>query len=199
MIRRHNLKQSLFIPVHLVFGILGYGVCWWLFTSMTGSVFEAFEPQLPSGIHGKRELVAGGIAWIAILAASYEGWKLWNQGITELPGLLSEVYPHSGWGAGAGSARFDMAAWSVEFRLFLNLILCGPLQLLAAWQRMGSRIPDTPETHARIEEWKAFAESQKGWHSESLYNRDETALERLIQMGFLDYSPTKRLVAVRNR
>lgn len=197
MIRRHNLKQLLFVPLHLAIGVMGYLLCWWLFTAVIGSVFKRFEPHLPASLMEKREIVTNGIALLAIFAATLEGWKLWSQGITDLPGIFNVVSPPSQWGVGAGSARFEMTTVAVEYRVILNLALSGPLQVLAAWQRLRALIPDTEENRATIQRWRQVAEAQRGWHSETVYAEDGSALEWLCRMGFLDYSPTRRLVIVR--
>lgn len=196
MIQRHNLKQLLWVPVHLTLGSLGYAVCWWFFTSTGETLWDRFEFLLPHAVMKNRGTAISAITSLAILAATYEGWKLWSEDRTELPGLLSGVVPQSAWGPGAGLGRIEMTTLAVELRLLLNLVLSGPIQMLSAWRRLLSTIPDTTENRSRINRWSHFADAQSGWHAEDLYSEDETALEWLIRMRYLDYSPTKGLVKV---
>jgi hypothetical protein len=197
MIRRYNLKQQLLLPLHLFVGIVVTWLFWSLFHDVIGLGFDRFEPQLPNSIYAMKETIGGAFATLLVLAAMWEAWRMWRSGISELPGILEEVFPWSNLGPGAGSGRWDMAGWSVEVRVLVHIGLFGPLQIFAAWQRLQNWIPDTPENRSRIEHWKAFAESQERWHSELLYRSDEDALDWLIRMHFLDYSPTKGLVRVR--
>lgn len=200
MILRHNLRQLLLAPLHLLVSTLAYWFCWSLCEQAVFVIANRFEPWLSHAFLAKDlPIWASNFAWIVLAAASWEGWRLWSSGITELPGIFDELSPHCHRGPAAGSGHLHLAEARLDYAILLNLALCAPLQAFAAWQRLRNLIPWHDAARERFERWHRFAEERGGWHSEALYSPDPEALDWLILSGCLDHSPTKALVAFRKR
>lgn len=197
MILRHNLKQLLLAPLHLAVSALAYWFCWNLCEQTFLGFANSFEPWLSQAFLAKVPFLASSFSWIVLAAASWEAWRLWSSGITELPGVFDELSPHFHPGPAAGSGHLHLAEARLDYAILLNLALCAPLQAFATWQRFRNLIPWHDSARERFERWRRFAEKRGGWHSEALYSQDPEALDWLILAGCLDHSPTKALVVFR--
>lgn len=199
MIFRHNLRQILCAPLHLLASALACWLCWLVFRGAILTLAGIFDPWVHYPLLAQAPPFADAFAWLALAAATWEAWCLWSRGFTDLSGFLGQLFPHRPLGAGAGSGRLLLAETSRERAIILNLALCGPMQAFGAWQRLRNLIPSHSEARERFERWRRFAEERGGWHSEALYSEDREALRWLILAGILDHSPTKARVTARNR
>ena len=135
------------------------------------------------------------VLWGAILIASaFYGYRVWSENSGMFPGVLSAT-PYFGKSPTNRLCEHDLIEFSMAKQILTNIALSTCLQLLFAIQRIRNWIPDSQALRKRLDDHLLFANQQKRWHSITEYE-DREALDYLIRMGKLSYSPTKQQVKI---
>lgn len=198
MIRTYNCIQILLAPVHALIGVLAGLFTIGFVDSLVGYIYENFDLLITGWMvenRPKLRLVCFGTTFVvtAILA-----FRIWSRSQTSLPGILSAVPRFdSNPIRRASYGEIEIVSYSALFRILGNLFLCCPLQFLFALQRFRNLIPDTSTNRKRIENAYQYAAQRTWWHPITDYDDDSDAIDYLIRMRKVSYSPTKSVVKVK--
>ena len=186
MIAAHNRRQLALAFLSALIGV----AC-----SMLAFVFFRFAARFVgtsiewSGLVESSEIIAG----IAVGALFLSGYRLWRSGIGHTTFVDSSLNVNvEAVSGGAMMTGVYAQRVSVPAYFLSQVFLAGPLQLLGAYTKIRSRIPDEPGLEARLENLLATLIEKDKWESLTDYPQQLEELNHLIRMGKLQYSPSSR-------
>ncbi len=185
MIRRYNQSQII-KAVLLAFG--GVGLCglgYLFFRYVPAYACWQFGFPLPAS-------VGVGIGAAGLVATWFSAWRTWKArgGLFSYHG--SGLYHNLG-DETAGAYVTDFYAHRVTGPAYAlgQIFMAGPQWLLKAWTLLRSRIPDSPDLEARLEETLARLRAVNKWQGLKDHPDARTEILHLAQMGLMDWSAQK--------
>lgn len=78
-----------------------------------------------------------------------------------------------------------------------QIFLSGPLQILRAYERLASRIPDSPNLERELLAFRDQLREKKRWLPISDFAGRELDVTYLARLGLVDWSPSKGTLKAR--
>ncbi len=182
MISRYNRAQLVRAILALFGGLTCCYLAFLFFRYASAFVAWRFDRPLSS------TLTFGiGLTGLAVVMISgYRTWK--SQGGLQSYHESSLYHDLGEETAGALVVGFYAHRITAPAYILTQLFLSGPLLLLRSLTLVSSRIPESPELSARLQQTLAFLRAANKWQSLSDYPSHRPEILYLAQMGLIDFS-----------
>jgi hypothetical protein len=182
MIRRYNFSQTL---KAILFAIGGLICCWLAY------LFFRYLPVVVAWQLGYSlpPLAPVGLGLAGLAAAWVSGYRSWKCRGGPFGYHESALYHDLGTDT-AGAVVTDFYAHRITAPAYVlgQVFMAGPGCLLRAWTLFRSRIPQSPELEAKLENAWAILRAANKWQSLDEYPSARDEILFLARMGLIDFS-----------
>ncbi len=182
MVNKYNLLQWMRIVFSVVLSAVAFVITYAFFYFALEFVLNAFD--LPGQNHVL--WIAGGLTGITAIAGFWHGLS----GADQTSFMESDFFDELG-STGGGSYVQAEYAWNVGAPAYVisQIVLAGPLQLLKAWKRYRTLIPNNGRLEADLKALLDEVRAIGRWHEISSYPGREQQVGYLIRMNKVEFSP----------